>query len=132
MKKRKLLIIAVPILLVFLYGFTYFPQKLISIDPSEVSKITVFDGNTGEKVEITDEADINHVILNLNEVTFRKGKPSFMYSGYSFDTTILNHEGKSLMELTINTSDTIRYKGFFYTAVENSIDYDYMESLVRK
>lgn len=72
------------------------------------------------------------MINNLNEVTFQKGKPSFGYLGYSFRTIIFDDKGKKIKELTINSNDTIRYNGFFYTSVDNTIDYDYIEKLVRE
>ncbi|MFJ5714281.1 hypothetical protein [Neobacillus sp. NPDC093127] len=131
-RKYKFTILAIPLLLVLAFGCTYIPHKIVSIDPSNVSKITVFDGNTGKDLEITNVTDINRIIGNLNEVTFQKGKPSFMYMGYSFRTTIFDNKGKSIEELIINSNDTIRYKGFFYTSIENSIDYDYIGQLVRK
>ena len=52
--------------------------------------------------------------------------------GYSLRTTIYDNKGKSIKELIINSNDTIKYKGFFYTSVSNSIDYDYIKQLVRK
>lgn len=132
MKKRKWIIITVPLVLLLMFALTYIPHKVVSIDPSIVSKITVFDGNTGYEIEITDVNDITKIINNLSEVTFQKGKPSFGYMGYSLRTTIFDTKGKTIKELIINSNDTIRYKGFFYTSVENSIDYDYIEQLVRK
>lgn len=127
-----MLIITIPCVLLLLFSFTFIPHKLVNITQSDISKIKVFDGNTGYQVEITDRKDINHIIHNLNGVTFKKGKPSFMYMGYSFRTTIFDHKGKPIKELTINSSDTIRYKGFFYTSTNKNIDYDYIEKLVRK
>ncbi|MFD1038386.1 hypothetical protein ACFQ3N_08235 [Virgibacillus byunsanensis] len=131
-RKYKFAFLWIPFLLLLAFGATYIPHKVVSIDPSEVSKITVFDGNTGYDLEITDVTDINHIIRNLNEVTFQKGKLSFGYMGFSFRTTIFDHNGKSMKEITINSDDTIRYKGFFYNSIDHSIEYDYIEQLVRK
>ncbi|WP_044022201.1 hypothetical protein [Bacillus sp. SG-1] len=130
--KIKWLFIAIPIVLLIMFALTYIPHKVVSIDPSNVSKIKIFDGNTGNQMEITDESNIKHVINNLNEVTFQKGKSSFGYMGFSFKTTIFDKKGKAIKELTIHSSDTIRYKGFFYKSADNSIDYDYIEKLVRR
>ncbi|MBU8880876.1 hypothetical protein BGM26_18135 [Bacillus sp. FJAT-29790] len=132
MKKIKWIIIAIPLILLLIFSLTYIPHKVMSVDTSNVSKVAVFDGNTGYDIEITDETDINYIINNLNEVTFQKGKPSVGYMGYSFRTTIFDKKGKTIKELIINSNDTIRYKGFFYTSVDNLIDYDYIEQLVRK
>ncbi|MRH41445.1 hypothetical protein GH741_02000 [Aquibacillus halophilus] len=131
-KKYKLAIIIIPFLFLIAFGTTFIPHKVVSIDPSNVSKITIFDGNTGYDTEITNKTDINHIVRNLNEVTFQKGKPSFLYMGYSFRTTIFDDKGKSIKKLTINSNDTIRYKGFFYTSIDNLLEYDYIEQLVRE
>jgi hypothetical protein len=112
---------------------TYLPKKIVKIDPSDVAKLSIFDGNTGFEMKITDEKAINRIITNLNNVNFKKGKSSSDYVGFNFSTTIIDHDGETIEELTINADDTVIYKGFFYTSVEEpSIDYDYIEKLVRK
>lgn len=132
MKRIKLIIVAIPLALLLLFASTYIPHKVIRIEPSVVSKITVFDGSTGKEVEIIKEPDIDHIVSNLKQVTFQKGKPSFFYMGYSFRTTFTDKNGKTIKEIIINSNDRIRYSGFFYRAVDNSIDYDYIERLVRE
>lgn len=132
MKKRKWMIIAIPFVLLLLFALTYIPHKVVSIDAAKVSEITVFDGNTGNEIKITNITDIDHIINNLNAITFQKGKTSFGYMGYSFKTKIYDEKRKSIKELIINSNDTIRYKGFFYTTENNSIDYEYIKQLVRK
>jgi len=132
LKKRKWIIIAIPLVLLLLFALTYIPHKVVNIEASKVSEITVLDGNTGNKIEVTNITDIDHIINNLNGVTFQKGKSAFGYKGYSFRTTIYDEKGKSIRELIINSNDTIIYKGFFYTVENNSIDYDYIKKLVHK
>lgn len=132
MKKLKWFIIGIPILLLVIFALTFIPHKVVDIDPVRVSKIAVFDGNTGYETIITDREQINHIVENLNGVTFQKGKPSIGYMGYSFRTTIFDHSGEAMKELTINSNDTIRYQGFFHTAVNQPIDYEYIEGVVRK
>ncbi|RSD28525.1 hypothetical protein EJA10_04725 [Mesobacillus subterraneus] len=131
-KKFRFVILAVPIILGIAYGCTYIPHKIVNIAPEEVSKIHIFDGTTGYEAEITDKAQILHIINNLNGVTFQKDKSALGYLGYSFNTTIFNQDGKVVNEFIINSNDTIRYKGFFYTAKNQTVDYDYIEQLVRK
>lgn len=132
MKKLKWFIFGIPILLLFIFALTFIPHKIVDIDPVRVSKISVFDGNTGYETIITDREQIKHIIGNLNEVTFQKGKPSIGTMGYSFRTTIFDRSGESMKELTINSNDRIRYQGFFHTAVNQTIDYSYIEALVKK
>lgn len=132
MKKKIWIFILIPLMLILLYTVTYIPHKVVNIDPATVSKITVFDGSTGYSIDITDENKINHIINNLNEITFQKGKSSFGYLGYRFNTSIFDEKGKEIKELIINSKDTIRYKGFFYTSEDQPIDFDYIEELVRE
>ncbi|MEH7234997.1 hypothetical protein [Bacillus sp. JJ1562] len=127
--KLKTILIVIPLLLVLLYSFTYVPHKLFNIEPDKVSKIHIVDGNSGYRFDITDEGEIDRIIKNLNEVTFKKGKSSVGYMGYRFDTTIYDKEGKKIKELIINSVDTIRYKGFFYTSTEISLEYEYIDEL---
>jgi hypothetical protein len=129
----KHVLIGVPFLIIVFYALTYIPQKLIQIDSSEVSRITIFNGNSGQQIDIRDRADIDHIINDLNRVTFRKGKLSIFYMGYSFRTTIYNTEGQQVMKFIMNSEDTIRYRGFFHTATGNErMDYNYIKALFEK
>jgi hypothetical protein len=130
-KKRKtvLLVLAACVLFGLLYATTYIPRKLITIDPASISKIEIFDGTRGESRTITAAEDLDHIIANLNRITFQKGKCSFGYTGYRFRLTIYNQKGKEHQSLIINSSDLIRYRGFFYTDKENSIDIDYITNM---
>ncbi len=130
--RRKWVISVVPLIFVLLFAFTFIPHKVLNIKADEISKITVFDGNTGYQSEITNKEDIYHIINNLNEITFQKNKPSFGAMGYSFRMTIYDDKGKSTKKFTINSHDTIKYKGFFYYSEDNSIDYHFIEKLVHK
>ncbi|GMK41303.1 hypothetical protein PCCS19_43590 [Paenibacillus sp. CCS19] len=94
-----------------------------------MSKIIVFNGSTGKQIEITEPDHIQHIVDNLNGITFHKGKMSLGYMGYSFRTTVYDNKGKVIKRFIINTPDTIRYQGFFYKAPGNQIDYDYIEKL---
>ncbi|MDR4886758.1 hypothetical protein RGU12_04220 [Fredinandcohnia sp. QZ13] len=127
--KLKTILILIPLLLVLLYSFTYVPHKLFDIHPSDVSKIHIVDGNSGFRFDITSEEEIHRIIKNLNEVTFKKGKPSVGYMGYRFNTTIYNKKGEPIKELIINSNDTIRYKGFFYTTTDIPLEYDFIDEV---
>jgi len=54
------------------------------------------------------------------------------YMGFSYRTTIFNDQGKPIKKLTINSPDTIRYKGFFYKTRGYQIDYEYIKELVAR
>lgn len=130
MNLRKIsIIISIVLLIVIGYGLTYIPHKVINIEPEDISRICFYDATTAEYVEIRDDMKIERIMTNLNNVKFKKEKLSIGYLGFRFMTTIYNSEGKVIKKLYINSNDYIRYKGFFYTVKESTIDYDYIEKL---
>ncbi|MFZ3591077.1 hypothetical protein ACOI1C_17940 [Bacillus sp. DJP31] len=130
-KKIFLLFLIVAILFCGLYATTYFPKRIITIDPSDVSKIEIFDGNRGDLLTVTLPNEVEHIVSNINSITFKKGKFSFGYSGYKFRLTLYDNAGKEHKEIIINSSEKIRYNGFFYTDELSSIDYDYIDGLFK-
>lgn len=117
------------VLFLLFYAATYLPKNLITVRPQNVSKIEIFDGNLGKSVTVTETADLEHIITNLNGITFRKDKFSLGYLGYRFRVTIYRDDGKKYKELIINSTDLIRYGSFFYTDKTNSIDIEYLSNL---
>lgn len=107
-----------------LYATTFIPQRVITTSPSSVSRIHVSDGQSGYELNLNDRDDIYAVMNNLNDVTFQKGKPSIGYMGYSYRVTLYDQDGDELDEFIINSEDTLRYHGLFYTAKSGKIDYD--------
>ena len=101
-----------------------------SIDSSKVSEIEIFDGNTGKRYKITEQSSIEHIVNNLNSITFVKDKSSKNYSGFSFNTTIKDKDGDSIWNGTINSSDTIIYNEYFYIDKSSSVDYNYIKNLL--
>lgn len=108
------------------------PCSITNITPSEVSKIEVFDGNTGKTITITDITDIKHIIENLNSVSLKKEEISLFYMGYSFNTTIYKANGDVYKKFIINSNNTIRKDPFFYQDSSDSIDYSYIQKLISK
>lgn len=132
MKKKELLVYTITLILVITVCFelTYIPRKIINIDPSKVSYITIHDGNTGKFIKIIKRDNINHIINNLSKILFKKDKCSLGYVGCSFNTTIYEDNGKVYKEFYINSNDTVRKDPYFYRDDKRSIDYDYIESLI--
>lgn len=106
--------------------------SITDIAPSEVSKIEIFDGNTGESITIVNSTDIEHIINNLNVILLKKEKVSLGYMGYSFRTTVYKSNGDVYKKFSINSSDTIRKDPFFYFDSTGSIDYRYIQKLFDK
>lgn len=131
-KKNIFLIIIITIIaIVMLYLITYIPHKIITINSTEVSRIEIFDGGKGNGLTITDKKEIEHIITNLNNATFYKGKSCVDYNGVRFCITVYKNNGKKYKEFVINSNSTIRYNDFFYIDKSSSIDYDYLNELLK-
>lgn len=129
---KKKLVIGTSIFFVIIFGSLIWwnvPCSITNIMPSEVSKIGVFDGNTGKSITITDTTDIKHIIKNLNTASLKKEKISLGYTGYSYRITVYKVNGGVYKEFIINSSDTIRKDPFFYRDNTGSIDYKYIQKL---
>ncbi|WP_128894148.1 hypothetical protein [Longirhabdus pacifica] len=132
MKKwKKVLLIIISILLMFagIFSLTFIPHKIITIDPSEVSKIEIFSGNSGDEITVTNENQIEHIISNLNEIRFQKNEFVFWRLGYDLNITIYNKNGKRYKEFIMNGNESIRYNFFIFEDNTKSIDYDYIDNL---
>jgi len=128
---RKLVaFILIPILLLALLWIWWLvPSKMIKINPEEVMKIEIFNGNNGKEIVITERSEIEHIINNIKSISFRKGRISIGYMGYSFRTTIYKSNGSVYKTFIINSEDTIRKDPFFYRDSTRSIDYNFIKDL---
>ncbi|MGV8983790.1 hypothetical protein [Clostridium sp.] len=128
--KKKNGILLVMLAIAICYALTYIPHKIVTISPSEVSKIKIFDGNTGKSIIITERENIDHIIGNLNTIKFIKGQLSLGYKGYSFNTIIFKTNGEVYKQFIINSEGSIRKDPFFYMDSTKSIDYNYIRKLI--
>ena len=108
------------------------PYIITDIGPLNVSKIEVFDGNTGKSLTITDKNDIAYIITNLNSVSLNKEKLSLGYMGYSFKTKIFRNDGSLYKEFIINSNAMIRKDPIIYRDSSKSIDYGYIQRLFER
>jgi len=128
--KKLVAFILIPILLLALLWIWWLvPSKMIKINPQEVKKIEIFNGNNGKEILITERSEIEHIINNIKSISFRKGRISIGYMGYSFRTTIYKSNGSVYKTFIINSEDTIRKDPFFYRDSTRSIDYNFIKDL---
>lgn len=134
MKNKKMLIGICAIFVIIIGSLIWWnaPCSITDIEPLEVSKIGIFNGNTGKLITITDTTDIEHIIKNLNAVSLKKEKISLGYMGYSYRITVYKANGGVYKKFIINSSDTIRKDPFFYRDNSGSIDYKYIQKLFNK
>ncbi len=127
-KPKTILFIIIMISIGLIFG-TYLPRTIIKISPEDVSYIHIFSGSTGKYIDVSDSKDISHIVTNLSDCKFNKGKSSLFRMGYGYSLTIYNKNEKMYKELILNSPNTIRYNGFFFTTEDNLIDIDYIDSL---
>ena len=128
-KKPKAILFIIIIISISLIYATYLPRSIITISPEDVSYIHIFSGSTGKYIDVSDSEDIAHIITNLNDCKFEKGKCSIFRMGYSYELTIYKKNEKIYKKLILNSSDTVRHHGFFFTTKDSLIDLDYIDSL---
>ncbi len=131
MKKK---IIRLVILVMICGGFIWYytPVNFVSLDAADVYKIMIFNGNSGEKINITDREDIEYLISNWNEVTLKRGGISSNYSGWCFKVTIYLEDGEEAdgwNDFIINSDENIRKDPFFYSTTSTLLEYDYIQNL---
>lgn len=134
--KRNHLIILLSLLLIGLViycGISLLKPKVKLIDFSgeKVSKINIFDGNTGKEIDVDERSDINKIISNLSTIEFVKGRENNR-DGFSFAMIIYDLEGNKKDTITVNHSSFVIYDGYFYKDKSNSIDYEFIASLFKK
>ncbi|MGO4375691.1 hypothetical protein AB4Z21_34065, partial [Paenibacillus sp. MCAF20] len=67
----------------------------------------------------------------ISGVHFAKNKLALGYMGFGYRLTSYNEKGKVINRFIINSEDTVRYKGFFYKAKGETIDYEYLQQLAK-
>ncbi len=134
MTKRKttvlLLIAAFIIVAAMIFAVWYFIPKtfLNRLDASEVTSISVFDGNTGKEFIIEDVGEIKQIIGSIQKVRMKRDNISAGYSGYGFRMRFMGKNEKEIDSFIINSPDTIRDDPFFYRC-DGSLCFDYLNEL---
>lgn len=115
---------------VVLLGLVFFnsPKKLLKIDIKDVVKITIFNGNTGDKIDIVNRATINDIISNLNSVTIQRKSWALGHMGYRYKIELLGKKSK-LKTFIVNSGTVVRKDLYYYDVVKGDIDIDYIASL---
>lgn len=132
--KKKLSILIIIIIIVIttiaISAIWYFSPKtfLRRIEPSNVSSISVFDGNTGNGFVIDNPDEIGYIVENIRGIEMTRNKVSVGYVGYSFRMSFYNSNGKEIDSFIINSADTIRDDPFFYRC-NGGLCFDYLKEL---
>jgi beta-lactamase regulating signal transducer with metallopeptidase domain len=100
---------------------------LKNVEPQDVSYISVFDGNNGQKFTIENEDEIAYIVNNIKSIPAERGKISLGYSGYSFRMTFVDNNGGTITEFILNNG-SVRKDPFFYI-LDSGDCFDYINEL---
>ena len=107
------------------------PVGVLNISANDVSKINIFDGSTGQAIDITEGTDREYFINDLNALQMKRRGLSLGYMGYRFRVTIDTKNGRQITFI-VNSANDVRKDPFFYNIVEGEIDFEFIESLFVK
>lgn len=129
-QKTLLSILAVIIVIIVILAIWYFLPKsfLRGVSPTDVTAISVFDGNTGKSFTIDNREEIKYIVENIQSREMKKDKISLLHSGYSFRMSFYGEKEKVLDSFIINSPNTIRSDPFFYSC-EGGLCFDYLKEL---
>jgi hypothetical protein len=132
MKFRKILKYTwFPILLMAVFAWFFSPVTFLKgVDAAEVAYVEIFDGNTGDELEITAKKDIAHIVENVQSVPVRREGVAFLNLGYRFIMTFEGDDGTEIAKFTINDENTIRGEFFYYVNEDGGLCFDYLWHLM--
>lgn len=113
--KPVIIILTIIIALVLVYNI-YLMPKSISIkdiypETGDINKIEVINGNTGERVLITNQKDIKEIISIIENVKLSKSSNQELKPGYTYDISFLKNDaiyfGISIADNEIRTQKKV-------------------------
>ena len=129
---KKTITIFLTVVCIIIAGFVWYrmpTQLLPGVKASDVSRIEVFDGNTGKGFDIDAGADIARILDDLQSATLRREGISLGHTGERFRLTFYDMNDKVLTHFTVNSETTIRRDPFFYRDSTDSLCADVLEEL---
>lgn len=120
-----------PILVLSVFLWYRSPVTFLKkVEPEDIACIVLFDGNTGDELEITAQKDITHIVENIQSVPVRREGIAFLNLGYRFIMTFEGADGTELTKFTINDENTIRGEFFYYVNEDGGLCFDYLWHLM--
>lgn len=130
MKKKLLLAIAF-VCIIACIGNYFYHNLPYTFDIPSAEKLKIFNGSTGQSLEITDGEVIAHITENLNAIEFKRGKKEKI-DGFAYVLTWYDADGKAIESLNVMGKTAVIKKDRRYQsngAVNREIDIEYMEAL---
>ena len=120
MKKKWLLIGAGVLLLALLLALCIWwltPTVFLKdVTPTDVARIEVFNGTTGERFVLENGADIEYIVRKIGDVRMQK-KEWEQVDGFVYSLSFVAADGSILERFILNSSDSIRNGDIEYEIV---------------
>ena len=131
LNKKRLITLSLYLIIIVIgtLCFNFIVPKKVTTTDDTITKITIFNGNTGNQTIITNPEEIQTIVTKLNGIDFLKTGISIGYMGYSLDITYFGEGDKEILNFIINGENTVQYKGFFYEPQNTALDYEYLANL---
>lgn len=124
-------LLAVIICIIVIICFLTSPISSFSIDPDRIDRINVFDGTTGEGMDVSDQEEIRRIVNYTNGMRLNRDQLSVGYMGYEFRVTFYSDD-REVESFILNSADVVRKDPYFYTLQEETGLYDHLQSLYDK
>lgn len=99
---------------------------LRGVEPAQVKRISVFDGNRGAAFDIVDPEEIGYIVANIQEQELERDKVSVGYSGFRFRLGFYDGAGRELESFVLNSASDLRKDPFFYRC-DGGLCFDYLQ-----
>ncbi len=103
-------------------------SKAVRLDGKEVTKITVFFGDSGRIAHIEEREDVQALTENIGGLTFQK-RDRQSYDGFLYSMKWYGADGSPVYEFSILNEGDIRYDGAIYFA-KGTIDLGLIEEIL--
>ncbi len=122
MKNKKRLAIAFGFIIVAALVWWFAPKKFLRfVHETEVSSVTVRNGNNGNVFEIKNKDDIRYIVREIKKYKFQKDGISLFLMGTEYTFTFYDFDGEKIIQFIVNEDDTIRKDPFFYKTGEGNL-----------
>ena len=112
MKKRKhiWILIAIAVLVLGAVVSYFLPKRFgRNVTPSQVDRISVFDGSTGTSFLITAPEDIEYIVTNIQSIPMKRAGFSTNRTGFTFKIRYLDHSGKEMIPAFSSSTVTVPF-----------------------
>lgn len=118
MKKVVFCIALILLISAFFCAWYVQPVKFLDNASSDgVSRILVFDGQSGEKSTVTDKDEIASAVSKLQGTVFKRSGISLGKMGYRYKLTFYDNEENVIESFIVNSESVLRKDPFFYEAI---------------